>query len=65
MNCIDNILNGSVINLTTGKFYKVLHKTNYEVYLLNDKGVKSSYSISRFIDISKYREMQLNKILTQ
>jgi len=61
--CIDNIHNGGKINLTTGNFYEVIRKQHFEVFVRNDKGKVSGYTINRFADKEKYREIQLDKIL--
>jgi hypothetical protein len=61
--CIDNIYNGGKVNLTVGNFYKVIRQQHFEVFVRNDKGKLSGYSINRFADKAKYREIQLEKIL--
>jgi hypothetical protein len=61
--CIDNIYNGGEVNLTPGNFYEVIRKQHFEVFVRNDKGKLSSYSLNRFADKAKYREIQLDKIL--
>ena len=61
--CTDNMHNGSKINLTPGNFYKVIRQQHFEVFVRNDKGKLSGYSINRFADKAKYREIQLEKIL--
>lgn len=61
--CIDNIHNGSKINLTIGNFYEVIRQQHFEVLVRNDKGKVAGYSSLRFADKAKYREIQLDKIL--
>jgi hypothetical protein len=61
--CIDNIYNGGEVNLTVGNFYEVIRKQHCEVFVRNDKGKLSGYSINRFADKAKYREIQLEKLL--
>jgi hypothetical protein len=61
--CIDNIYNGGEVNLTVGNFYEVVRQQHFEVFIRNDKGKVSGYSLNRFADKAKYREIQLDKIL--
>ena len=61
--CIDNIYNGGEVNLTVGNFYEVVRQQHFEVFIRNDKGKVSGYSLNRFVDKAKYREIQLDKIL--
>jgi len=61
--CTDNVHNGSKINLTVGNFYEVIRQQKFEVFVRNDKGKLSGYSINRFADTAKYREIQLEKLL--
>ena len=61
--CTDNMHNGSKINLTPGNFYEVVRQQHFEVFVRNDKNKVSSYSLNRFVDKAKYREIQLDKIL--
>ena len=61
--CIDNIHNGVKINLTPGKFYEVTRQQHFEVFVRNDKGKLAGYSLNRFADKAKYREIQLDKVL--
>ena len=61
--CIDNIYNSGEVNLTVGNFYEVVRQQHFEVFIRNDKGKVSGYSLNRFADKAKYREIQLDKIL--
>jgi hypothetical protein len=55
----------SKICLTLNKPYKVLisNLVKKSVLIKNDKDEYSSYNMRRFITLSEYRELQLNKIL--
>jgi hypothetical protein len=61
--CIDNVHNGSQINLTVGNSYEVIRKQHFEVIVRNDKGKLSGYGLNRFADKSEFRQIQLDKIL--
>lgn len=52
--------------LTIGKSYKVLYQS-YEVSIINDLGVKESYSPHLFskISVEDWRNLQLEKILNK
>jgi hypothetical protein len=60
-------------NLTVGKKYEVVGKSScvrqgsnipYScVWVINDAGIKRHYSSKRFVDVAKWRDIQLNNIL--
>ncbi len=57
--------------LTRGKEYEVLHKyyeldgemrSPIQIIVMNDRGRKGDYLISRFVTIEEWREMKLNEL---
>ena len=58
--------------LTRGKEYEVLHKyyeldgdmwqSPIQITVMNDRGRKGDYLISRFVTIEEWREMKLNEL---
>ena len=72
MICINK---GKIKNLTVGKRYEVV-RTNSGVHqgsnipfkgywIINDAGIEKHYSSKRFIDVSEWRDKQLNVILNE
>ena len=67
------IKKGEIKNLTVGKHYTVTKsntgrhygsdKEYYNIWVINDAGIEKHYSSKRFVDIQKYREMQLNELV--
>ena len=70
MICINR---GKIKNLTVGKHYTITKsntgkhlgsdKEYYNIWIVNDVGIEKHYSSRRFVDIQKYREMQLNELI--
>lgn len=57
--------------LTRGKEYEVLHKyyelvgemrSPIQITVMNDRGRKCDYLLSRFVTIEEWREMKLNEL---
>lgn len=68
--CIDDSDNISNFGLTYGKRYtsiKYLGKKDNDwdkkyVHIINDRNESQNYYIQRFVSLSEYRKMKLNKI---
>ncbi len=78
--CIDNIFSGERIPFTIGVVYDTIpfkhHGGLYEIrtgnenttgwyQLLSDNGVVYNLSTSRFIKLDEWREVKINKILSE
>lgn len=69
------IKKGKIKNLTVGKFYKVTRTNNgvhygsdisySNVWVINDAGIEKHYSGKRFVDVTQWRDIQLNTILDE
>lgn len=67
------IKRGKIKNLTVGKNYEIVRKHSgvhqgsnipYSgIWVINDAGDKKHYSSKRFIDISEWREKQINELI--
>lgn len=69
--CIDNLQNGrSFLGLTYGKQYeniKFMGKKDYNwkqkwVHIINDRNESQNYLACRFVSISEFRKIKINKI---
>ena len=54
-----------ITTLTKGRKYEILNISEYSntITLLNDKGIRLSYSPRRFQSINKFRNYKLDKII--
>ena len=60
--CTDNT-RPSKLDLTIGKSYIIISKTQTTYFIKNDKETESHYASSRFISLKEYRKQKISKFL--
>jgi DNA-directed RNA polymerase subunit N (RpoN/RPB10) len=69
------IKSGKIKSLTKGKIYTYIRENNgihnnsdkkyNNIWVINDLGLEKHYSRRRFVTISEWRELKLNKLLNK